>query len=129
MRHAYCTAQMNCVSGNIRRRTTHSERPLGFLPDVQSVEFQILRRDRIIEMSVKKEELERLGKEVAQDLIAYIGNERIGFAFLLFDFDGEDEMVYFSNAKRPEMIEALKEMVAAIERNMQGESSETQSNG
>lgn len=47
------------------------------------------------------------------------GNRQIGFALLMFPFGEKPEgrMNYIGNASRPDMLKALKELVARWERN------------
>jgi len=58
-------------------------------------------------------------EEVARDIGHTIGGalpEGVGFALMIFDFGPGGHMTYLSNAGRAEMVKALRETVAMVER-------------
>lgn len=53
-------------------------------------------------------------REVAKDIGRKIGAnlpEGVGFALLVFDFDGPGSLAWISNANRDDMLKALKEFM------------------
>ncbi len=61
-------------------------------------------------------DLEHRANEVGR-MLKDIMPEGVGFAFLMFTFDGGDSgwMTYASNAQRSDMIKALQEMIEKLE--------------
>lgn len=51
-----------------------------------------------------------LGKAIQTALDSW-GKGKLGFAFLVFDFDGQGNLAWISNAKRKDMIKALEEFI------------------
>ena len=62
-------------------------------------------------------DLKLIAKQL-DSLFPQIWGQRMGFCLMVFDFDTPSMMNYISNGQRKDMIEALKEAVAKLEKNL-----------
>lgn len=65
-------------------------------------------------------ELEALSRSIAEALTEALP-EGLGFALLVFDFGEGGNLAWISNARREDMVRALREQLARLEAGMAGE--------
>ena len=65
-------------------------------------------------------EMEALSRQIAEALTEALPSE-LGFALLLFDFGEGGNLAWISNARREDMVRALREQLARFEAGMAGE--------
>jgi len=61
-----------------------------------------------------QKEVEAIARKIGKDLGAVVP-DGIGFAFLLFDLGHGGTMAYICNARRSDMIKALRELIGNLE--------------